>query len=50
MYYSLSVYTKESDFIQSELYRNSNYINPQNKRILYHDSTDYFFEIKEETS
>ena len=33
MYRSLSVLAEESDFIQSELYRNSNYIHPRNKRI-----------------
>lgn len=48
MYRSLSVLAEESDFIQSELYRNSNYIHPRNKRILYYDCTNYYFEIEEE--
>ena len=49
MYRSLSVIAEESDFIQSELYRNSNYIHPRNKRILYYDCTNYYFEIEEES-
>lgn len=49
MYRSLSVLAEESDFIQSELYRNSNYIHPRNKRILYYDCTNYYFEIEEES-
>lgn len=48
MYRSLSVLAEESDFIQSELYRNSNYIHPRNKWILYYDCTNYYFEIEEE--
>lgn len=49
MYRSLSVIAEESDFIQSELYQNSNYIHPRNKRILYYDCTNYYFEIEEES-
>lgn len=49
MYRSLSVLAEESDFIQSELYRNSNYVHPRNKRILYYDCTNYYFEIEEES-
>ena len=49
MYRSLSILAEESDFIQSELYRNSNYIHPRNKRILYYDCTNYYFEIEEES-
>jgi len=41
------VITKESDFIQSELYKNSNFIHPRNKKILYYDCTNYYFEIEE---
>lgn len=48
LYRSLSVIAEESDFIQSELYRNSNFIHPRNKRILYYDCTNYYFEIEEE--
>lgn len=49
VYRSLSVIAGESDFIQSELYRNSNFIHPRNSRILYYDCTNYYFEIEEES-
>lgn len=48
VYRSLSVIAGESDFIQSELYKNSNFIHPRNNRILYYDCTNYYFEIEEE--
>lgn len=48
VYRALSVIAEESDFIQSELYKNSNFLHPRNKRILYYDCTNYYFEIKEE--
>ena len=48
VYRSLSVIAEESDFIQSELYKNSNFIHPRNNRILYYDCTNYYFEIEEE--
>lgn len=48
VYRALSVLAEESDFIQEELYRNSNFIQPRNKRILYYDCTNYYFEIEEE--
>jgi hypothetical protein len=35
VYRSLSVTAEESDFIQSELYKNSNFLHPRNNRILY---------------
>ena len=41
VYRALSVIAEESDFIQSELYKNSNFIHPRNKRILYYDCTNY---------
>lgn len=49
VYCSLSVIAEESDFIQSELYKNSNFIHPRNNRILYYDCTNYYFEIEEES-
>lgn len=48
VYRSLSVLAAESDFIQSELYRNSNFVHPRNKKILYYDCTNFYFEIEEE--
>ena len=49
IYRALSVIAEESDFIQSELYKNSNFLHPRNKRILYYDCTNYYFEIEEES-
>ena len=48
IYRSLSVLSKESDFIQSELYKNSQRILPRRNDILYYDCTNYYFEIKQE--
>ena len=48
VYRALSVIAEESDFIQSELYKNSNFIHPRNPKILYYDCTNYYFEIEEE--
>lgn len=49
VYRALSVIAEESDFIQSELYKNSNFIHPRNQQILYYDCTNYYFEIEEES-
>ena len=49
IYRSLSIIAEESDFIQSELYKNSNLLHPKNNRILYYDCTNYYFEIEEES-
>ncbi len=48
IYRSLSVLAKESDYIQSEVYRNSNFIHKRNKSVLYYDCTNYYFEIENE--
>jgi len=48
VYRALSLLSNESDFIQEEVYRNSNHIHPRNNKILYYDCTNYFFEIEEE--
>ncbi len=49
LYGQFSVIAEESDFIQSELYKNSNFLYPRNNRILYYDCTNYYFEIEEES-
>ena len=49
IYRSLEVIAKETDFIQSELYKNSLKISKRNTNILYYDCTNYFFEIEEES-
>lgn len=38
----------ESDFIQSELYKNTNNYSPRNNKILYYDLTNFFFEVEQE--
>ena len=48
LYRALSVMAEESDFIQEELYRNSNFVHPRNKKILYYDCTNYYFEMEQE--
>ena len=48
VYRALSMLAEESDFIQEELYRNSNFVHARNRQILYYDCTNYYFEIEEE--
>lgn len=48
VYRSLSVLSEESDFIQEELYKNSNFIHPRKNKILYYDCTNYYFEIEKD--
>lgn len=43
---ALPILCKESDFIQSELYKNSKKYSSRNNRILYYDCTNFFFEIE----
>ena len=47
VYRALEVIAKETDFIQSEVYKNSLSISKRNDQILYYDCTNYFFEIEE---
>ncbi|TJX12492.1 transposase, partial [Tissierella creatinini] len=49
IYRSLEVISKESDFIQSELYNNSLKISKRNTGVLYYDCTNFFFEIEQES-
>ena len=48
VYRALEVISKETDFIQSALYKNSLHTYKRNSRILYYDCTNYFFEIEQE--
>ena len=48
IYRALEVISKESDFIQSELYKNSLTVSKRNDKILYYDCINYFFEIEQE--
>lgn len=44
---ALPILCDNMDFIQSELYKNSNQYMERNSKILYYDCTNYFFEIEE---
>lgn len=45
---ALPVICENMDFIQSELYKNSNEYMERNNKILYYDCTNYYFELEEE--
>ncbi len=45
---SLEILSKESYFIQSELYHNSLKYSKRNSKVLFYDCTNYYFEIEEE--
>ena len=38
----------EFDFIQSEVYKNSNFLSERNDKVLYYDCSNYYFEIGQE--
>ena len=48
VYRCLSVLSEEMNYIEAEIYRNSNLILKRNNRVLYYDCTNYYFEIEEE--
>lgn len=48
IYRALEVISKENDFFQSELYKNSLSVTDRKKEVLYYDCTNYYFEIEEE--
>lgn len=47
-YRALKILAKESDYIQSELYKNSNLVTKRDISTLYYDCTNYYFEIEME--
>jgi transposase len=47
IYRALSVLAEENDFIQAQLYKNSQAVLERRKDILYYDCTNYFFELEE---
>lgn len=47
IYRSLSVLSEGSDYIQSELYKNSQKVIERRKDILYYDCTNFYFETEE---
>lgn len=48
VYRALSVLAEESDYIQAEIYKNSNFVINRNNRVLYYDCTNYYFETEED--
>ena len=47
IYRALEVIAKETDFIQSELYKNSLAVSKRSTGVLFYDCTNYFFEIEQ---
>jgi len=48
VYRALEILSKENDYFQSQLYKNSEKVLDRNKSVLYYDCTNYYFEIEEE--
>jgi len=48
IYRALSVLAEENDFIQAQLYKNSQKVLERRDDILYYDCTNYFFEIEQD--
>ena len=46
IYRALEVISKETEFIEAEVYKNSLSVVNRNTKILYYDCTNYFFEIE----
>ena len=47
IYRALEIISKETDYIESEVYKNSLKVIKRNTKILYYDCTNYFFEIEQ---
>ena len=47
IYRALEIISKKTDFIESEVYKNSLKVINRNTKILYYDCTNYFFEIEQ---
>ena len=47
IYRALEIISKETDFIEAEVYKNSLNVVNRNTEILYYDCTNYFFEIEQ---
>jgi len=50
IYRALSLLAQNSDYIQSEVYKNSLSLGKRSDEILYYDCTNYYFEIEQEDS
>ena len=47
---SLEIISKENNYIQAEIYKNSLKLSRRNDKILFYDCTNYYFEIEEDDS
>lgn len=47
IYRGLSILAQEMDYIQAEVYKNTNFIFPRNNRVLYYDCSNFYFEIEQ---
>lgn len=48
VYRALSILASENDFVQSEVFKNSNFLGERNSQILYYDCSNFYFEIEQE--
>lgn len=48
VYRALDVLGTECDLIQSEVYKNSHFLENRNDKVLYYDCSNYYFEIEQE--
>lgn len=48
IYRALEVIAKETDFIQSQVYKNSLEYSKRNDKVLFYDCTNYYFEIEQD--
>ena len=48
VYRALSILASESDLIQSEVFKNSNFLGKRNSNVLYYDCSNFYFEIEQE--
>lgn len=48
IYRALSVLAQESDFVQAQLYKNSQKVIRRSTGVLFYDCTNYFFELEQE--
>lgn len=48
VYRALDVLGRECDLIQSEVYKNSHFLEKRNDKVLYYDCSNYYFEIEQE--
>lgn len=48
VYRALSILAEENDLIQSEVFKNSNFLGDRKSNILYYDCSNFYFEIEQE--